>query len=498
MGIFDLFVASTRVRPWIRSFPTDLGTSIKTKDHRKIFELKYRNSSYERNDFGPAGNPRLVQVARATSAFPVAFEPIKVAHDQGDPHFASDEPPHSHFTDGGVLHNKPFTETINTIATRAADLPVRRWLVSVEPDPEELSAKEEKTAPDAAEVLAKGAFGIPRYQSIAADLERLNEHREKSLQTRAALDDLDHVVGRQIAIEGLPVQEDLGRAVLGETMLVAYDNSRRSAFSAAMATRISEWVALPHAESKQLSQDLQLRATELEFGLPQADFARERRCIQRLLERIAQGAPTRGADPIRDLQLRLWEAFEGLDGLVWASLDELVPSKAAPPVLDASGAVELAEQLELSLSTRVPEVWEQVTEICRDLDESFPPEVPVASFEVIHRHFEIWDSLLVTGQSPAGSTARDRIRLARISPPDATFIPKTKEKLAGDALGHFGGFIKQEWRENDLMWGRLDAAEIAVGMLFADEQLGPAESGDLIRTVQEEILREVATAGPRG
>jgi len=53
----------------------------------------------------------------------------------------------------------------------------------------------------------------------------------------------------------------------------------------------------------------------------------------------------------------------------------------------------------------------------------------------------------------------------RISPRDATSIvdenapAEKRRKLAGTALFHFGAFLNREWRQNDLMWGRLDAAE---------------------------------------
>jgi len=53
----------------------------------------------------------------------------------------------------------------------------------------------------------------------------------------------------------------------------------------------------------------------------------------------------------------------------------------------------------------------------------------------------------------------------RISPRDATSIVdenapmEKRRKLAGTALFHFGAFLNREWRRNDLMWGRLDAAE---------------------------------------
>ena len=53
----------------------------------------------------------------------------------------------------------------------------------------------------------------------------------------------------------------------------------------------------------------------------------------------------------------------------------------------------------------------------------------------------------------------------RTSPRDAISIldenapAEKRRKLAGTALFHFGAFLNREWRRNDLLWGRLDAAE---------------------------------------
>ncbi len=67
------------------------------------------------------------------------------------------------------------------------------------------------------------------------------------------------------------------------------------------------------------------------------------------------------------------------------------------------------------------------------------------------------------------------IAVQRFSPLDATCLhaidddgqPKDNPsaKLDGVALGHFGGFFKKSWRENDYLWGRLDGAELAMRML---------------------------------
>ena len=65
----------------------------------------------------------------------------------------------SYFSDGGILNNKPFTETIDAVIGRAADVKVRRWLVSVEPDLEHF-AQPSGEKPEVDEVIAKAVLGI--------------------------------------------------------------------------------------------------------------------------------------------------------------------------------------------------------------------------------------------------------------------------------------------------------------------------------------------------
>jgi predicted acylesterase/phospholipase RssA len=70
-------------------------------------------------------------------------------------------------------------------------------------------------------------------------------------------------------------------------------------------------------------------------------------------------------------------------------------------------------------------------------------------------------------------TELEQIQVARISPIDAGAYRKgltAADKLAGEVLWHFGGFLKESWRGNDLVWGRLDAAEIIVKKLLPADQ----------------------------
>jgi len=57
-----------------------------------------------------------------------------------------------------------------------------------------------------------------------------------------------------------------------------------------------------------------------------------------------------------------------------------------------------------------------------------------------------------------------------------------RRKLAGTALFHFGAFLNREWRENDLMWGRLDAGERIIRWIL------PADSADAAELIHKANL----------
>jgi patatin-related protein len=93
----------------------------------------------------------------------------------------------------------------------------------------------------------------------------------------------------------------------------------------------------------------------------------------------------------------------------------------------------------------------------------------------------------------------DVVEIIRISPDDATtLINERKEKrdspegtgrrkLAGSALHHFGAFLDRTWRQNDIMWGRLDGAERLVTALLPDPDHKELRT-ELIRQAHTSIL----------
>ncbi|HEV7799940.1 MAG TPA: DUF3376 domain-containing protein, partial [Burkholderiales bacterium] len=91
------------------------------------------------------------------------------------------------------------------------------------------------------------------------------------------------------------------------------------------------------------------------------------------------------------------------------------------------------------------------------------------------------------------------VEIFRISPEDAVSViderrdAKKRRKLAGVALFNFGGFLDEAWRENDVLWGRLDGAERLITSVLPD----PEDEGiraDLITQAHVEILADLAKA----
>ena len=80
--------------------------------------------------------------------------------------------------------------------------------------------------------------------------------------------------------------------------------------------------------------------------------------------------------------------------------------------------------------------------------------------------FEYYDMLTYPIQYGTDVGESDIVEVIRISPEEATKVwnekDKGKKKLAGTKLLNFGAFFSSEWRENDMLWGRLDAAEILI------------------------------------
>jgi hypothetical protein len=75
----------------------------------------------------------------------------------------------------------------------------------------------------------------------------------------------------------------------------------------------------------------------------------------------------------------------------------------------------------------------------------------------------------------------------RISPADGIQRQSVEKKLCGYRVQAFGAFLKREWRENDILWGRLDTCERIVSAV-----LRPMDRDDFVKQLRAAIVRQEA------
>jgi hypothetical protein len=87
----------------------------------------------------------------------------------------------------------------------------------------------------------------------------------------------------------------------------------------------------------------------------------------------------------------------------------------------------------------------------------------------------------------------DDIEVLRVSPRDTWRLVDDAArgpKLAGTQVHHFGGFFSADWRRNDILWGRLDAAERLISALWP-ATADPAQRDELIANAHAGIIGDV-------
>ncbi|MDQ5846401.1 MAG: DUF3376 domain-containing protein, partial [Acidobacteriota bacterium] len=120
-------------------------------------------------------------------------------------------------------------------------------------------------------------------------------------------------------------------------------------------------------------------------------------------------------------------------------------------------------------------------------------------------HFDDYDQISFPILFGTDVGESDVVEIIRISPEDAPSLINEREerqktngrrKLAGTALHHFGAFLDPVWRQNDILWGRLDGAErLITAMLPNPEDKKVREA--LITEAHSSILIEELTPPSR-
>jgi len=483
---------------------------------------------------------RLALAARSSASFPVAFEPSWVPC---NPKSADDDHPDmrgiadfhaDHFAiDGGVLVNRPIEPALRSMFAMEADnTDVCRVLLYVVPDPGETlkAGMEEQDNPfDLTDVGLKSLVNIPRTQSIARDLERLNEHNALVEAQRDARDFiLDRCFENQLSdvetLLGAYCERRADREVewlLGELTLrdpatmeqeLGFDPIKRGDLARDLAElRVKSLpTAMPRAKptvwqvapwgidsldrAATVALDLARRGWGLaDPGDIRKDLADARKLAHDALEELRERRRERRAElrgKKEDETLEAW-TVEML-GLMRSDDDELLAT-----ALIIAGALRDAADAIRRLAAEQP--TDEAPKRLAELSTRLAPDATVSDGECLRRLFS-----LEVIQGALGITTpvvEQQVKLLQLSANTRDGISNMKsaaQKLTGMRLVHFAAFYKPSWRANDWMWGRLDAAGWLTQLV-----LEPSRLKDLVKGKDEPVelafgeIRRIAL-GPGG
>ncbi len=381
------------------------------KRFRNVFHLRFGDGG---NDFARGKHPFLAFAACATSAFPFAFEPVCL---EGRA-----------FSDGGCLDNKPFTHAIQALAQRGSELPVARKLMYVEPSPDEPDHDTAAPAPNFLKNTLDALFHLPRQETIREDLQRVIERNrliERVQEITSHVDeDVSDFIGR---VSG----DDYQRRTLADEIrdrgpaYAGYHRLKVRAVTDDLAAMLGQPREAVDAWRRANYSEQDPERSESRFLLEFDLGFRERR-LRFLLRKLTDPGLTR-------------------------ELNRILAALKAQRRSDTSAAA-IADRFREAFIGAAADA-----EACLDADS-----------RRLFDRFEYYDQIVFPIFYEASVGEAEQCEVYRISPRDAVSILNEnllgpngdkRRKLAGTALFHFGAFLSREWRENDLQWGRLDAAE---------------------------------------
>jgi hypothetical protein len=454
----------------------------------------------------------------------VAFEPVRLkdvdeletpGSDQAGPEtwMGEYEDPHDvFFTDGGYLDNKPFSYATEALRRRRADVPVTRRLLYVEPDPAAAPERESprRTRRDVYQNLWD-MLSLPRSEPIRQDIATVIERNGAVRRLRLLEKVAEEAIGRELSEPAGGRQDPARQAYLDLRTSDALDQLTQlaadvrgladddaSAFRDALSEE-ARWHVVREAlgaydvgfEQRRLSF-LHDRINELERGDPRLVKLARRVAIAGAGERTAEDFTAK----LRALQLALNSAHDGLRRALRAPYARDLAAVLQEPqrrLLAALAEPDPDRYLVAARAYLEPPLTAARTGIDDFLRSADVEPWARELLTMYGARFDVVDSIVLPLAYPdLGET--NAVEIWRVSPRDAPNIAPAAlenpvEKLKGRTASHFGAFFDRSWRENDMLWGRLDGAETLVNAIL------PGDANQEWRTqfrvrAQAAILRE--------
>jgi predicted acylesterase/phospholipase RssA len=532
-----LFITATALGGLPSRGTDSAGGRFAIDDHRRLYRFAYDPGRYHfdeacglrpdpENDFDHDGRIALVRAARASASFPLAFAPVSEeplvaeAHDgrryRATPKAPAVDQPATYLMDGGVLDNAPFGPVLKEISRRPLTGPYRRVIGYIVPSsglpdighrtasraagpvrwtdvlvralnlPREVDFRDDIDTMDT--TLATSAESAPRrlYLRLCADQDGergpllataealLEEYRRAravaavwevrrilskrpmrvSLLPPPAIDAvavLNKATRRWLPPAGIDVRDPLGDewcwgiSVAEHVVLMMLrdvrDELNRSPLHSATGPRFAD----PHKVATALNEALaKIRAV---------DEAVRRALVARttLLDNSPETCPGETHAALLD------DVFANL--AVGATLRDLVHGAAQAYAGDDATALGAAEVMTYALAS-----------------------------EVLSRSFA----------DPAAPRPSPPIEFVRFGPDVPSPHPGLADyrldggqKLYGTKVRHFGAFAVSAAREDDWLWGRLDAVAHLTRLVMAASS-SPEEIDEMIVRGQRAVLDEEA------
>jgi patatin-related protein len=474
--------------------------------------------------FAPANLGQFADTIRPK--LPKPFDVKAFADDQmAEYGLAGVDPAGASFADGGLLDNSPFDHVIQAIAAKSAQANVDRRILHIDPDPGDwppIGGESTPTEHPMPGYLSgvKSALGVRSSQSNVSELLDMQQMNDTIAQVGRITADMQDRISdylNQLVTTNEIVKPDWDKltslagdihatvpSVVGEWNLSTYERLKVASIGEMLATDLGYVLGYPN----DVQQAAFLRAVLANWFdgdgfwtsrseddvikfLNTADMPYRERRLRFLISGVNALYSSAGLDP----QTR--ESLNELKGVAWGLLNDLIAFRASavtkvlgaltafinqdalagarsyvnPDQFAAQHADDIAALvtaytgvLQGYSSDSARSLWQRFTELTQAW-----PDLP--QWDLIGRYlgFPLWDALIYPIIALSRLPQLSAVQLQRVSPLDAKLLNPTggagKPKLRGTAVHHFGGFFDREWRENDYLWGRLDAAELILGIL---------------------------------
>jgi patatin-related protein len=544
----ELHVTMTDFRGYDHAVPADAPPSITDRRHRHVLSFHT-----EWGELEPDRNYRLAFAARATSSFPGAFAPVELGDltrvlGCSDDQVAAFRDQQwriyqlsgatagaTQLVDGGVLDNAPFKLAIQAIQQKPAASEVARKLVFIQPDPP-LPAGGATAGDEAgfAETVWGSMSGLPRHEPMLDDLLELRDFNER-------VDRVAAIVEAATAAAAPPAEggsaddqarSEAGFAYTSYVELKLFGVVERFAAIAARLCRFprdSAHAAFVRAVMLEWARDAGLIGTRAPVGPGQIEFLgtfdldygerRLRYVIRAVSAQYRTGDV--GRAELNELKAALYERIRELtlavEGLRGSGVEDAVraifrddvvhhhivgystPAEGVDRFLGAKGGAlgELHRLVAARLEEALAGFGDRVRETVARVDR-WPSQEAAAAVRSAYERFPYWDVLLFPIRKASETAELDRVEVMRLSPRETSLLaqPGTDrrgpDKLAGVKAGHFGAFFSREARENDYLWGRLDAAEWIVRTLLGGTPAQAVAAFDAILAQEDGRLAKVA------